>query len=82
MPFQKGNKLAAKRKKKLVVKIKGTSKDLKRKAEREAGAWPKSVFQAGAGLELYPYLAYVNHSGDTGKCQGRPHTMDSTTEDD
>ena len=32
MPFQKGNKLAAKRKKKLAVKIKGTSVDLKLKA--------------------------------------------------
>ena len=58
MPFQKGNKLTAKRKKRLAVKKKGTSKDLKRKAERAAEAWPKSVFQAGAGLELYPYLAY------------------------
>ena len=29
-------------------------KDTKRKAERAAKAWPKSVFQAGAGVELHP----------------------------
>ena len=52
MPFAKGNKLAAKRKKMNVTK-KGTSKGLKRKAERAAEAWPKSLFEKG-GLELDP----------------------------
>ena len=34
MPFQKGNKLTAKRKKRLAVKKKGTGKDRKRDAAR------------------------------------------------
>ena len=64
MPFRKGEKPPrGKKKSKLWVKGAG-DKNAKRKAERAAAAWPKSVFQAGAGLELYPYLGYVNRAGD------------------
>ena len=53
-----------KRRKKVGRVYKGKSKDVKRTAKRAAEAWPKSAFQAGAGLELYPYLGYVNRAGD------------------
>ena len=42
-----------KSRKKVGRAYKGKGKDVKRTAKRAAEAWPKSVFEAGAGLELH-----------------------------
>ena len=51
-------------KSKLAREEKCGDKNLERKAERAAEAWPKSLFEKG-DLELYPGgLSYVNNAGD------------------